>query len=101
MVNGPSESGVTKEAFGANFPVSEVVFAGPGFWAGVSGMAVMSFVMSSFWREVGVVPWSEDVSGVTLQAAWLTESNNINPRINIARMLSDPVFMTVGFSKQL
>jgi hypothetical protein len=101
MVNGPFESGIVTAAFGANFPVSEFVFAGPGFWAGVSGMAVMSFIISSFWRGVGVASWSENVSGITLQADWLTESNNTNPRINIARMLSDTVFMIVGFLKQL
>jgi hypothetical protein len=101
MVNGPFESGVVTEASGVNFPVSEFVFAGPDFRAGVSGMAVMSFIISSFWMDVGVVPWSEDVSGVTLQAAWLTERNNTNPRINITRMISDTVFMFVGFLKQL
>ena len=50
--------------------------------------------------DVGVIPWSEDVSGVTLQAAWLTERNITNPRINITRMISDTVFMIVGFLKQ-
>ena len=101
MVNGPFESRVVTEDSGASFSVSEALFAGSGFWAGVSGMAVMSFVLSSSWRDVGVAPWSENVSGITLQAAWHTESNNTNPRINIARMLSDTVFMIVGFLKQL
>ena len=101
MVNGPFDSGMVTEAFGASFFVSEAVFAGPVFWVGVSGMAVMAFVLFSSWRDAGVAPWGEDVSGVRLQAAWHTESDNTNPRINIARMLSDTVFMVVGFLKQL
>jgi hypothetical protein len=56
MVNGPFESGIVTAASGVNLPVSEVVFAGPDFWVGVSGMAVMSFIISSFWRDVGVAP---------------------------------------------
>jgi len=101
MVNGPFDGRVVTEVSGASFSVSEVVFAGPDFWASVTGMAVMSFAISSSWRDVGVAPWGEDVSGVMLQAAWYTESNNTNPRINIARRISDTVFMIVGFLKQL
>jgi hypothetical protein len=97
MVNGPFDGRVVTEVSGASFSVSEVVFAGPDFWAGVSGIAVMSFIISSFWRNVGVVPWRDDVSGVMLQAAWHTESSNTNPRIKISRMISDIVFMVVGF----
>ena len=101
MVNGPFESGVVTETSGVNLPVSGVVFAGPDLWFGVSGMAVLSCIKRSVWRDVGVVPWSEDVSGVTLQAARHTESSNTNPRVNITRMISDTVFMIVGFLKQL
>ena len=101
MVNGPFESEVVTEGCGVVFSVLEGVFAGPDFCMVVSGMVVKSFILSSFLRDVGVAPWSEDVSGVTLQAAWLTENNNTNPRINIVRMISDTVFMIVGFLKQL
>ena len=101
MVNGTFESGVVTAASGVKLSVSEVVFAGLDFWAGVSGMVVISFVLSSSWRDVGIAPWGEDVSGVTLQADWLTERKNTNPRVNITRMISDTVFMIVGFLKQL
>lgn len=101
MVSGPFDSGVVTETSGAIFSVSEIVVAGSDFWAGVSGMAVMSFIISSFWKDVGVVPWRDAVSGVMLQAAWHTESNNTNPRIDIARMISETIFMNVGFLKQL
>jgi hypothetical protein len=101
MVNGPFDSGVVTETFGASFSVSEVVFAGSDFGAGVSGMAVFSLNRSSFWMDVEGAPWGEDVSGVMLQADWLTENNNTNPRINITRMTSDTVCMIVGFLKQL
>ena len=70
MVSGPFDSGVVTEGSGASISISEAVFAGPNFWAGVSGMVVMFFIISSLPDDVSVENPVKGTSEGLLLSCW-------------------------------
>ena len=98
MVNGPFDSGVVIEAFGASFSVSEAVFAGPGFWAGVSGMVVMSFKRSSLPDDVGVVNPVKGTSEGLLLSCWHPVVKYSSTTMTVARMKKNWIFISLQYT---